>query len=154
MKPNAPHRASLLDRLFDAPLQQSTEELKDAVARDLEALLNTRLAVDEELLLRYPECARSVITYGLADFAGRSLSSPSDRDVICACLCRAIARHEPRLQNVSATLMVTDEAINSINFSISATLAAGSGETVSFDASLQPSSLHYTISKARRAAGA
>lgn len=148
------HRtASLLDRLFESSMQQSLEELKDAVARDLEALLNTRLAFDEALLERYTECARSVVTYGLADFAGRSLSSPSDRLFICQCLQQAIDRHEPRLKDVSATLDVRDEAINSINFSIQATLAAGGGETVSFDASLQPSSLHYTISKARRAPG-
>lgn len=140
----------LFDRLFDTPMQLSSEELKDAVARDLEALLNTRTVIDEQALAGYPHCAASTMTYGLSDFAGRSLSSPTDRDFICACLEQAIARHEPRLREVTARLDVRDDAINSINFSISAVLAAGTGETVSFDANLQPSSLHYTISRARR----
>ncbi len=154
---------SLFDRLFEVPAagagnaalaQQSLDGLKDAVARDLECLLNTRTVIDEARLTPYPSCSTSLITYGLADFAGRSLSSPTDRDFICACLQKAIERHEPRLKQVKATLEVREDAINSINFSISAMLVAGAGsETVSFDANLQPSSLHYTISKVRRGAG-
>ena len=151
----------LFDRLMDVPVhgatsgtvaQQSAEDLKDAVARDLEALLNTRTVIDEELVAQYPECAASTMTYGLNDFAGLSLSIPTDRAFICACLQKAIERHEPRLKDVKASLDVREDAINSIHFSISAVLTAGSGEVVSFDANLQPSSLHYTISKARRTA--
>jgi type VI secretion system protein ImpF len=81
----------------------SVEDLKDAVARDLEALLNTRAVIDEELLKDYPECSRSIVSYGLSDFADRSLSSPSDRAHICACLersspatSRACATSRPR----------------------------------------------------------
>ena len=142
----------LFDRLFDVQTQMSVEDLKDAVARDLEALLNTRTVIDDASLAGFPECARSIISYGLSDFAGRSLSSPTDRTYICTCLDQAIARHEPRLKDVKTDLDVRDDAINSINFSIQATLVAFAGETVSFDANLQPSSLHYTISRVRRGA--
>jgi type VI secretion system protein ImpF len=131
----------------------SIEEVKDAVARDLEALLNTRAVIPEDLFKRFPEAGRSIISYGLNDFAGRSLSSPDDRAHICACLEKAIARHEPRLRNVRASLEVRDDAINRLNFAITALLVvSASQEPVNFDAVLQPSSLHYTISKARRAA--
>ena len=130
----------------------SIEDVKDAVARDLEALLNTRAVIPEDLLKRYPEAGRSIITYGLNDFAGRSLSSPDDRAYICACLERAIARHEPRLRNVRASLELREDSINRLNFSITALLVVSSAqEPVNFDAILQPSSLHYTISKVRRA---
>ncbi len=152
----------LFDRLMNVPVhgassgtvtRLSIEDLKDSVARDLEALLNTRTAIPELLLKEYPECGRSLVTYGLQDFAGRSLSSPNDRAHICACLEKAIARHEPRLQNVRASLEVRDDAINCLNFAITALLVVSrSQEPVNFDAVLQPSSLHYTISKARRAA--
>ena len=151
----------LFDRLMDVPVRGATsatvsrmsvEDLKDSVARDLEALLNTRTAISEELLKDFPECARSVVTYGLADFAGRSLSSPDDRAHICACLETTIARHEPRLRNVKASLEAREGAINSLNFSISALMVVStSQEPVNFDAQLQPSTLHYSISKARRA---
>ena len=151
----------LIDRLMDGPvsgasgtvMRMSVEELKDSVARDLEALLNTRTVVEEDLLQRYPECSRSIYTYGLNDFAGRSLSSPDDRAYICVCLETAIARHEPRLRNVKASLEIREGSINSLNFAITALLVVStSEEPVNFDAVLQPSSLHYTISKARRAA--
>ncbi|MFL6656568.1 MAG: type VI secretion system baseplate subunit TssE [Massilia sp.] len=154
----------LFDRLLDVPVKGATsatvsrmsvEDLKDSVARDLEALLNTRTVIPEELLKRYPECSRSIVTYGLNDFAGRSLSSHDDRAYICLCLEKAIARHEPRLRNVKASLEVREDAINRLNFAITALMVVSSSqEPVNFDAVLQPSSLHYTISKARRAASA
>ena len=151
----------LFDRLMDAPLsgnasgtvpRQSIEDLKDSVARDLEALLNTRAVIPEDLLKRFPECGRSIATYGLNDFAGLSLSSTDDRAFICRSLERAIARHEPRLRNVQASLELRADAVNRLNFTITALLVVHSAhEPVNFDAVLQPSSLHYTISKARRA---
>jgi type VI secretion system protein ImpF len=150
----------LFDRLLSeyahdsgAVMRLSVEEMKDAVARDLEALLNTRTVVREELLKRFPECGRSIASYGLTDFAGLSLSSTDDRAAICRALERAIARHEPRLRNVQASLEVREGAINRLGFNISALLvASATQEPVNFDAVLQPSSQHYTISKGRRQA--
>ncbi|RZJ83430.1 MAG: type VI secretion system baseplate subunit TssE, partial [Massilia sp.] len=83
----------------------SIEELKDSVARDLEALLNTRAAIGDDRIRAFPECARSIMTYGLKDFAGLSLSSSDDRAYICACIEKTIGRHEPRLRNVRAALV-------------------------------------------------
>ncbi|NHZ99007.1 type VI secretion system baseplate subunit TssE [Massilia sp. CCM 8734] len=153
----------LFDRLMDVPVngsssgtvtRMSIEDMKDSVARDLEALLNTRTVIPELLLQRYPECGRSIVTFGLNDFAGRSLSSTDDRAYICLCLEKAIARHEPRLRNVKASLEVREDSVNRLNFAITALLVVSSSqEPVNFDAILQPSSLHYTISKARRAIG-
>jgi len=151
----------LFDRLLGVPVRggsagaavsrMSLDDLKDAVARDLEALLNTRSALSEDLLKPFPECGRSVVSYGLTDFADRSLSSPADRAYICACLEKTIERHEPRLRNAKASLDVRDEMVNRLNFSITALLVAStSQEPVNFDAVLQPSSLHYSISKAGR----
>ncbi|MEH6435942.1 type VI secretion system baseplate subunit TssE [Massilia sp. DD77] len=131
----------------------SIEDLKDSVARDLEALLNTRVALPELSSTRFPECRRSLVTYGLQDFAGRSLSSFDDRAHICACLEQAIARHEPRLRNVRASLELREDAVNCLNFSITALLVVSAAqEPVSFDAILQPASQHVTISRGRRVA--
>jgi type VI secretion system protein ImpF len=131
----------------------SLEEMKDAVARDLEALLNTRANAPEDAFRRFPECARSIVTYGLHDFAGLSLSSFDDRAFICRSLEAAIARHEPRLRNVQARLELRDDAVNRLNFSITALMVVSTAhEPVNFDAVLQPSSQHYTISRARRQA--
>jgi type VI secretion system protein ImpF len=128
-------------------------QLKDAVARDLEDLLNTRAALPEELLAGYPECARSILNYGLLDFAGMCLSSGDDRARICASLKAAIERHEPRLHDVQALLEREAGSINRVSFVINATLALPTlNEVVSFDAVLQPSTLHYSINRTARGA--
>lgn len=130
----------------------SMDELKDTVARDLEAMLNTRTAISANTLKDYPECRQSIINYGLNDFAGLSLASTDDRAYICRCLEQAIARHEPRLQQAQAYLDVQDGATNRLNFAISALLIVHPAkEPVSFDALLQPTTLQYSISIGRRA---
>jgi type VI secretion system protein ImpF len=151
----------LFDRLMDTHaratpsgmlLRLSLDEMKESVARDLEDLLNTRSVIAQSLLEKYPECSESIVAYGLNDFAGLSLSSTDDRACICRCLEQAIARHEPRLCNVRASLEVQEGDINRLHFAITALLMLNSAqEPVNFDAVLQPSSLHYTISKVRRA---
>ncbi|KOQ18920.1 type VI secretion protein, partial [Achromobacter xylosoxidans] len=80
---------SLFDKLFDgdgpaphALRRLSVEEIKETVARDIEALLNTRMVFTEESLKRYPNCQRSILTYGLSDFSGLSLASHYDREFI------------------------------------------------------------------------
>jgi type VI secretion system protein ImpF len=129
----------------------SIEQVKDSVAADLEALLNTRAVISEETLLAYPECNKSIISYGLSDFAGLSLASIDDRAFVCRGLERTISRHEPRLRNVRATLEVDQNSINKLYFGITALLVVHeSKEPVSFDALLQPSTLQYSISNSRR----
>ncbi|WP_343730650.1 type VI secretion system baseplate subunit TssE [Duganella sp.] len=142
----------LLDRLLGAASPRvSLEQLKDSVARDLEDLLNTRCALPEQLMRAYPECARSIANYGLGDFAGMCLSSSEDRGRVCAALKAAIERYEPRLRNVQARLEHEPGTINRVRFVIYGTLAGlPHTEAVSFDAVLQPSSLHYSINRSAR----
>lgn len=131
----------------------NVEQVKDTVAFDLEALLNTRAVISEDLLRTYPECHRSIVSYGLSDFAGLSLASLDDRTTVCRSLERTISRHEPRLRNVRAMLELSNKSINRLNFSITALLMIHeSKEPVLFDAVLTPSSLQYSISNARRTA--
>lgn len=142
----------LMDRLLgehDRPV--SLEQYKDSVARDLEDLLNTRCALPAELMRDYPECARSIANYGLVDFAGMCLNSAGDRARICTALKMTIERHEPRLRNVQARLEGKAGVINRVSFAIYGTLAGlPYTEAVSFDAVLQPSSLHYSINRSAR----
>ncbi len=160
MKGYAP---GLFDKLMAGSMGQSInvvtslslEEMKDVVARDLESLLNTRSVISEEMLKRYPECSKSIVTYGLNDFAGMSLASADDRHYICRSLEQTIARHEPRLRNVRASLELEDGSTNRLNFAIAALLVLEMAqEPVNFDAVLQASSLQYSITKARRSARA
>jgi len=146
----------LLDRLMDerregAAMRLSVEQLKDSVARDLEALLNTRVAIHPDKFVQYPEARASIVNYGLIDFAGLCLTSAEDRAAICANLKEAIETHEPRLKDVTAALEPETDSVNRLNFVINARLQLyPTAEPVNFNAVLQPSSLHYAISKVAR----
>lgn len=152
---------SLFDKLFDdqpvgaARRRLSLEQLKDSVARDLEALLNTRVVLDEEVETTYPLTTRSVAGFGLSDFAGLSLANVYDRRRICASIESAIAAHEPRLREVRVDLELHRKTVNALYFSINAVLVVRPAqEPVSFDALLQPTSLQYSVTRHRPRAGA
>jgi type VI secretion system protein ImpF len=149
----------LFDRLMADRLQAgaaprlSVEQQKDSIARDLEALLNTRVAIPEHVFAALPEARRSILNYGLVDFAGLCLTSKEDRQAVCASLKAAIEIHEPRLTDVSASLEFDTGSVNRLHFVINARLQLDpASEPVNFNAVLQPSSLHYAISKAARPA--
>lgn len=139
----------LLDRLMAEPghgERHTTEQLKDIVARDLEALLNTRVALPARTLDGYAHARASVLNFGLADFAAMCLTSSEDRAAICASIRVAIEAHEPRLAEVSATFEPEPGAVNRVHFVIHARLVA-LAEPVNFNAVLQPSSLRYSITR-------
>jgi type VI secretion system protein ImpF len=150
---------SFFDKLFDdephlpasaAMRQLSLDELKANVARDVEAILNTRIALTEEALEQLPECQRSVLTYGLNDFSGLSLASHYDRMFICKSIQQAIMRHEPRLRDVGVKLELNEQSTNALYFAIQALLVVHPAqEPVNFDAMLQPSTLQYSVTRSR-----
>ena len=152
---------TLFERLFDDqpgspadPLVRgwSLDQLKDSVARDVEALLNSRCAWSDERLASHGEACRSILTYGMADFVGLSLANPNDRERICASIAAAIMRHEPRLQNVRVTLTPDDSTAHRLHFAIQALLVASTAsEPVNFDALLHPATQHYSVGRPRRA---
>jgi len=145
------YRPGLLDRLLGSHHGGrflSQEQLVESVARDLEALLNTRTALSQQQLQAYPHCASSILNFGLADFAGLSHSSSEDRQRICSSIRVAVERHEPRLCNVQVTLAERTGTVNRIDIVIVGRLRMhGATEAVRFSAALQPSSLHYSIKR-------
>lgn len=151
---------SFFDKIFDdQPMgavrrRLSLEQLKDSVARDLEALLNTRVIFDEALAESLPMTARSVASFGLSDFAGLSLANVQHRRAICSSIESAIAVHEPRLRDVKVDLELHRKTINALYFTINAVLVVRPAqEPVSFDALLTPTSLQYSVSRHRRLGG-
>ncbi|MES2296124.1 MAG: type VI secretion system baseplate subunit TssE [Pseudomonadota bacterium] len=148
-------KPSVWDRLLaagdgsaDGPFTWSLDQLKDAVARDLEDLLNTRSHMSQEDQLRFPAVAASIYNYGLMDFSSMCLNSEEDRNKICAAVKLAIERFEPRLHCVSAELRVHRAPLNRVDFVISAMLKCSSEpEPVCFDAVMHPSTQHYSVRK-------
>lgn len=156
---------SLLEKLFDDEPRataavgifksMSLEQYKESVAGDLEGLLNSRAAFTEADLQEFPDCRKSLMTYGLRDFSTMSLANGQDRAAICRALEQAIARHEPRLHSVRVGLEGSGRGAGGLHFSIHALLdVQPAREPVSFDAMLQPNTLQYSVSRLRRVAAA
>ncbi|HKO06686.1 MAG: type VI secretion system baseplate subunit TssE [Alphaproteobacteria bacterium] len=119
--PDQPLLQSVLDRLLDAnperthddPRQrgQYVQELRRAVRRDLEALLNTRqrcISPPADLT----ELETSLLTYGIPDFSGLDLSSEEHRETFRATIEEVIKRFEPRFQRVSVILLDNVEPLD------------------------------------------
>ncbi len=150
----------LLDRLIDTvprsraePLRPafSIEQLKDAVARDIESLLNARRGSTRQALAAYPNASGAVIAFGLEDFVSMSMSSAVDRAAICRSIERAITDHEPRLRNPRVELDRRDAATQKLRFSIHAMLVTHPlNEPVNFDAVLQTTTQNYAVLSSRR----
>jgi type VI secretion system protein ImpF len=124
---------------------RSLRELKQAVRRDLEWLLNSRRSI-LPLSADLEQTARSVATYGLPDFSAASVSNPSDRASILKTLQRTVAQFEPRLRSVSIALETGGTIKQSLRFRIDAELDVDPApEQVSFDTTLQLYSGEYDV---------
>lgn len=158
------YNPSLFEKLLDdephveseySIVQMSLEQLKDSVARDVEALLNTRCGLRGEVLQGYTQCSTSILSFGMIDFAGLTLASPKDRELICRSIEDAICAHEPRLREPKVSLELPDAGGHKLHFSIQALLVVDlAREPVNFDALLQPTTQQYSVRRARRTAAA
>jgi type VI secretion system protein ImpF len=96
-------RPSIVDRLI-APSRSegafygtSARELRAAVARDLEWLLNTRIWCPWENLDRLEEARASILTYGMPELSKFSWRAPEDARAIAGLIEKAVRTFEPRL---------------------------------------------------------
>ncbi len=146
--------SSVWDRLIATPAAPQLAaahlplaQYKRVIARDLEALLNTRIALPEQALNGLPHCRNSIVNFGLADIASLCLSDSEDRKEICDRLRASIERHERRISHVRVSLLSEAGTVNRLNFVVSGQLRAiASEDRAQFDVQLEPSSLHYSIS--------
>ncbi len=104
------------DRGGVAPAVWTIAHLEDAVARDLESLLNPLAAMPEHLFAACPEASKAVFTDGLIDFAGMCMTSDTNRKKICAAVLLTIELQESRLHGVTATLRQRSSQINRFDF--------------------------------------
>jgi len=125
---------------------RAVEEAMRSITRDLQALLNTRSALSPASLKPYQEVSRSIVNYGLIDFAGMCMSSDTDQQEICKAVRLAIERHEPRLHKIAVTLQPRRGVINRVDFVITARLkSAPQAEPMLFNAVFRPSLQQYSI---------
>ena len=149
---------SVLDRLLDdepnvskEPLTSRVQDLRAlerAVARDVEALLNSRQETLEELPAEFVEVNRSLVIYGLPDLTSLSLLSKDDRSRIRRAVEQAIILFEPRLLRVRVALEAPRDHDRGLRFRIDALLRVDPApEPVTFDAVLQLNTQQYVIQR-------
>jgi len=146
---------SVFDRLLDddpgasqeppASRSKSLQQLKQAVRRDLEWLLNTRQVVGG-VPPGLKELTHSLAAYGLPDFSSISIKSPSDQVRMQRTLESAISAFEPRLEDVIVTITPGNDLEQKMRFRIDARLKVEPApEPVTFDTILQASTNQYVV---------
>ncbi len=150
-----PVTLSVLDRLIDrdpkrnaeAPLTraQSVYELKAAIKRDLQWLLNTRRTI-ELAPESARETARSLYHYGLSDISSRSLLSSKDHSDLVRDMEATLAIFEPRLKHAKVRMEIVEGGLQRLRFIIEGLLDMDpTPEAVRFDTMLEPSKGEYQI---------
>jgi len=147
---------SVLDRLIDTEPDvtaepprtwaQSVRDLRRAVRRDLEWLLNTRRIIEpapDELT----EVARSLYHYGLPDVTSLGAESSEAKTWLRRRVEETIALFEPRLANVRATIAPVDVGSQrEVRFVIDAILRVEPDpEHVVFDTILEIASATFAV---------
>ncbi|MFL6468880.1 MAG: type VI secretion system baseplate subunit TssE [Pyrinomonadaceae bacterium] len=147
---------SILDRLIDddpnmsqdPPRSQSASltELKQAVRRDLEWLLNTRCHL-ENIDGSLEEAPKSVAFYGLPDFTAASAKSAGEKDRMIKAIESALTYFEPRFSGLKVSLEPVSNVDRTLKFRIEATLEIEpTPEAVVFDTVLQLGSGNFAVS--------
>jgi type VI secretion system protein ImpF len=134
----------LLDRLIDADPSETSDRplsagaaldtVRISICNDLEELLNTRRrwrSWDPELT----ELERSLVGFGLPDFASGSFNDPRRREELRLTIETCIRRFEPRIVSLKVTLAeVTDKQSGTLRLRIDALLhAEPAPEPIAFD---------------------
>jgi type VI secretion system protein ImpF len=149
---------SVLDRLLDSDHKssrdpvvsrsESVRELRLAVQRDLESLLNSRNPYSD-LPAAFVEAGQSVITYGLPDFSALNVANANDQHRLRQLIEATIRTFEPRLIGVNTTLMPASPTDRSMRLRIDARLVMDpSPEAVSFDVIMPLQTLKYEVKDA------
>lgn len=145
---------SVLDRLLidteltsiREPERYTVDHLRQAVGRDLELLLNTR-----QRCLPLPdgmdELPRSLMNYGLPDFAGANITTDEQKAVLRKEVEATIRRFEPRLKNVRVDVIDSGQSLDrSLRFRIDAVVEAEPiAEHVVYDSVLEPVTRTFSI---------
>lgn len=145
-----PLQPSVLDRLLDdhpdksvdppKSRGQSLAELRAAVRRDLEILLNTRHRC-RSWHSDLKELKASLLNYGIPEFTSANMASDTAREEFRFAIEEVIRRCEPRFQTVEVVLLDNADRLDrTIRFRIEALMFADPApEPVVFDSAMEPS---------------
>lgn len=147
--------ASILDRLMDDEPQNSREavqksvvgleQIKAAVIRDIENLLNTKSQI-LQVPDAYREVQDSVFTYGMPDYTTLNPKGTSTRLELRRDIEKALAMFEPRLRDVLVMIQPPTQEERNLRLKITATLVVDPiNEPVAFDTLFDVNKGEYKI---------
>ena len=140
---------AVLERTVSEPITRqfhNVRQLRNVVARDLEAMLNTRQESLTQLTEEFTELQNSLLTYGLPDVTSYSLDSLDDRNQVRRAVEGTVAAFEPRLEQIRVTLQHGRDTDRGLNFRIDAMLRVDPApEPVTFDAILELDTHQYVV---------
>jgi len=151
--------SSLIDRLSaeDAAALgsrgPSLRDLKQALRRDLENLLNTRWRCKTWPPELDDFLDSSVVSYGIPDFTGANLANTRDMEEFRRMLERSIRLFEPRLRNATVTMVDARGKDRRLVFRIDAKVALerdAALEDATFQTALDTANAMFTVQKADR----
>lgn len=146
----------LLDRLIDGDPAETTDKplsaaaamnaLRASVGHDLEELLNTRRRW-RSWDSRYGELERSLVGFGLPDFAAGAFNDHRRREELRQLVETCIRRFEPRITSLRVTLIdSTDELNATLRMRIEALLTADPvPEPITFDTLVDLDTKNVTV---------
>jgi len=149
---------SILDRLIDYEPDRSHDdasnqgqvlrELKEAIRRDLQDLLNSK----RQFLTwpaDYDELDYSLVNYGIADFTGVTFTGSDEQANLARSLERTILQFEPRLKSVRVQIHAVDRYNRQLRFQVNAMMQVyPSPEPVMFDSVMEPQSRSISVTSA------
>jgi type VI secretion system protein ImpF len=146
---------TILDRLIEKEIgnpegsvqyrQASFNQVRDAVGRDLENLLNTKNFMSD-IPAEFKEINRSVLVYGLPDFTALNPRTLEVGNDLLEAIERTVSIFEPRLQNVAVSIDDADKDDSGVRFRIAAVLSVDPYiEPVRFDTVFDSNRGEYSI---------
>jgi len=143
---------SILDRLIDPDSGGTAwrrgygvDQMMAAVQRDLEDLLNTR-QTHMGLSDHYEEVRNSIVAYGLPELTSLHAHTAEQRAAIGRILEAIVARFEPRLRDINASMIEAgDGKERTVKFRIAARLCVDPAPEVAFDTILELNTGRYSV---------
>ena len=140
---------TVLDRLLWQPLragetEPSGDPLIHSIARDLEALVNSRRG--EVAMAEYPEVETSIANFGMPALSGYGdIGTGAEQNRLCRAIEDAVRTFEPRLKRAQVSVAkASGERRSVVRFRLSATVAGLDRRDI-FELRLKPETGEMTV---------
>ena len=129
----------------------SADEVVESVRQNIECLLNSRLSIPPDYLLRasgkdeHDRLNKSLVNFGVVDFQSLNMGDPLMEKRFCKSVQLSIERYEPRLENVLVEMSAS--TVNRlINANVSGQLVVQPFEMIRFESGLDSASQSFVVS--------